>query len=272
MANKVHRRERPKDLKKQRWAAIVAAILAFGMLASVVGGYLGLTYGGGAGLGQEQADPQPEDYLAYYEGEVERLEEYLDQHDPSPPVLVELAENYRYLSFIQQMYFNDQEAVEEYQGRVLSIYETLTDLEPDNPRFRLELINIYQEQQKDESMISEEIAITQQLLRDNPDPVAHLSLIAFLDADGREDLKQEEVDWLYGHLGSRVAGGEADNEENLYYAFLLGEYMDEPAAAKPLLEEILTEESEDSWLYREAENYLSYLETEDDLEEDTYLD
>jgi len=264
--------ERPKDLKKQRWAAIVAAILAFGMLASVVGGYLGLTYGGGAGLSQEQSDPQPDDYLAYYEGEVERLEDYLDDNDPSPSVLQELAENYRYLSFIQQMYFNDHEAVAEYQERLLSIHETLTDLEPDNPRFRLELINLYQEQQKEEDLITDEIAILQELLRDNPDPMIHFSLINLLDAEDREDLKQEEVDWLYGHLGSRVAGGEADNEENLYYAFLLGEYMDEPAAAKPLLEEILTEESEDSWLYREAENYLSYLETEDDLEEDTYLD
>lgn len=269
----VKKTERPRDLKRQRWAAIVAAILAFGMVASVVGGYLGHALGGdGAVMNQQQADPEPEDYLAHYEGEVERLEEHIDEHDPSPSVLRELAENYRYLSLVQQMYFNDMEAVEEYQERLLSIYDTLVELEPDNPRFRLDLINMYEEKGKEEAEIVEEINVVREQLRETPDPMAHFSLITMLDTEDREELFQEEVEWLTGYLESRVVEGTADNEERLYYTYLLGEYLNDQAAAKSMIEEILEDEPEDSWIYREAQNYLNYLQSEEDIEEDLYFD
>jgi len=268
----VKKTERPKDLKRQRWAAIVAAILAFGMLASVVGGYLGHALGGDGAVMNQQADPEPEDYLAHYKGEVERLEEHIDEHGPSPSVLQELAENYRYLSLIQQMYFDDMEAVEEYQERLLSIYKTLVELEPDNPMFRLELISQYKEQGREEAEIAEEISALQDMLREDPDPMVHLSLITLLDTEGREDLFQEEVEWLFGHLESRVMEGAADNEERLYYTFLLGEYLDDQTTAKSMLDGILEDESEDSWIYREAQSYLNYLQSEEDVEEDLYFD
>ncbi len=265
--------EKPRDLKKQRWAAIVAAVLAFGMLASVVGGYLGHALGeNGSVMPRQQADPEPEDYLAFYEGEVERLEDHLEEHEPTPSILQELAENYRYLSMIKQIYFNDQEAVEEYQGRLLSIYETLADMEPDNPMFRLELINLYKERDKEEDLITGEIETLQALLRENPDPMVHLSFITLLDAAGRDELQQEEVGWLFGHLEGKVVEGTADNEERLYYTFLLGEYLDDQATAESMLEDILEDEPEDSWIYREAQNYRSYLQTEEDVEEDIYFD
>ncbi len=265
--------ERPKDLKRQRWAAIVAAVLAFGMVASVVGGYLGHTLGGeGAGIPQEHADPEPEDYLDYYEGEVERLEEHLEEHDPSPAVLQELAENYRYLSLIKQMYFNDHEAVEKYQERLLSIYETLADMEPENPRFRLELIGFYKELEKDDDLISDQITILQKLLRENPDPAVHLSFVTLLDTGNREELQQEEIGWLFDYLETRVTEGTADNEEHLYYTFLLGEYLGDQATAKSMLEDILEDETGDSWIYREAQNYLRYLQSEDDVKDDIYFE
>jgi len=265
--------ERPRDLKNQRWAVIVAAVLAFGMLASVVGGYLGHALGdNGSVMPQQQADPEPEDYLAFYEGEVERLEEHLEEHGPNPTILQELAENYRYLNLIKQMYFNDQEAVEEYQDRLLSIYETLVDMEPDDPMFRLELINIYKEQDKEEDLITGEIAVLQELLRENPDPMVHLSFITLLDAAGKNELQQEEVEWLFGHLEGRVVDGTADNEERLYYTFILGEYLDDQDTAKTMLEGILEDEPEDSWIYREAQNYQRYLQANEDVEDDIYFD
>ncbi len=269
----VKKTERPKDLKKKRWAAVVAAVLAFGMLASVVGGYLGHALGGnGAVMPGQQADPEPEDYLAFYESEVERLEEHLEEHDPSPAVLQELAENYRYLSLIQQMYFNDLEAVEEYQERLLFIYETLTDLEPDNPMYRLELIGFYKELGQDEELISKEIAVLQELLRENPDPMIHLSFITLLDTEDRADLQREEIEWLFGYLENKVIEGTADNQERLYYTFMLGEYLDDQVTAEAMLEDILEDEPEDSWIYREARNYLNYLQSEHDAEEEIYFD
>ncbi len=264
--------ERPRDLKRQRWAAVVAAVLAFGMLASVVGGYLGHALGGDGAVMNQQADPEPEDYLAHYKGEVERLEEHIDEHDPSPAVLQELAENYRYLSLIKQMYFDDMEVVEEYEERLLSIYQTLVEIEPDNPQFRLELVNHYKEQGIEEAEITEEISDLQDMLREDPDPMVHLSLITLLDTEDREELYQEEVEWLFGYLESKVVEGTADNEEHLYYTFLLGEYLGDQATAKSVLEEILEDEPEDSWIYAEAHNYLNYLQSEEDVEEDLYFD
>ncbi len=265
--------ERPKDLKKQRWAAIVAAILAFGMIASVVGGYLGHALGGeGAGLPQQQAEPEPEDYLAHYEGEVKRLEEHLKEHEPSPAVLQELAENYRYLSLIHQLYFDDPEAVAEYQNRLISLYDDLVDLEPDNLNYRLELISLYQEQQKDEALIMQEVAILKKLLRDDPNPSVHFSLIAVLEAGEMEELHQQEVEWLFDYLQPKIDQETADSEEQLYYAIMLGEYQDEPETSISLLEGIMEAESEDTWVYREAQNYLNYLQTEDLSEEDIYFD
>ena len=71
-----------KNLKKQRWAVIVAAVLALGMIVSLVGSFIIQAVGGGDPLLPEQqinqqAEPQPEDYLDYYRSEVERLDEYL---------------------------------------------------------------------------------------------------------------------------------------------------------------------------------------------------
>lgn len=269
------RTERPKDLKKQRWAGIVAAILAFGMIASVVGGYLGHALGGeGAGLPQQQAeaDPEPEDYLAHYEREVERLEEHLEEHESSPAVLRELAENYRYLSLIHQLYFDDPEAVAKYQDRLLSLYDDLVEMEPENLNYRLELISLYQEQQKDEALILKEVSTLKELLHEDPDPGVHFSLIAVLEAGGMEELHQQEMEWLYDYLQAKIDEETAGAEEKLYYSIMLGEYQDEPERAKSILEMIMEEEDEDTMVYREAQNYLNFLQAEDLSEDDIYFD
>jgi len=263
------KKERPKTLKNQRWAAIVAAILAFGMVASVVGGYIGQAIGGESVMQNQQADPEPEDYLAYYEGEVDRLEEYLEEHDePSPVVLQELADNYRYLIFIKQIYFDDADTLEEYQERLLALSETLVDKEPDNPEHRLNLLNLYFEMQEDEEAIDEEIDALQEVLHENPDPMIHLSLIGLLSSVDEEQKSREEVDWLYSYLDGRVADGRADTEEQYIYSVLLGEFLDDPVTAEAILEGILEEESEESVIYSEALNYLNHLQSDSDDEAD----
>ncbi len=258
---------RAKDIKKQRWAAIVAAVLAFFMIASLAGVYISQAIGGeGTIMPGQQADPEPEDYLAYYEGEAERLEKQLEEHGPNELILQELAENYRALSYLHQIYFDDQEAIEEYERRLLSVYQTLVEMEPANPMFRLQLINLYLEQQK-EQHLDEEISVLQDLLRKDPDPLVHISLIGLLDSMEKEDLSREEIEWLQQYLEDRIDQGLADNEEYLYYAILLGEYFDDPVTAKSILDNILKEESEESIIYRDALDYLNHLKTDQDLDE-----
>ncbi len=261
-------RQRPTNLKNQRWAGIVAAILALGMLVSVVGAYIGQTVGGGgAPLSEQQAEPEPEDYLNYYEGEVERLEEQIQDGEVSEAMLLELAENYRYLTIVQQVFFDDREAVKEYEEKLVSIFSDLAELEPLNPTYRLELINLYIEQGEDEDLIAAEVNVAQELLRDDPDPMLHLSLVQLLSIAGKDELMEEEAEWLDDYLGSRAASGVADNEELFYYALLLGEYRGDPAAAENILEDILEEESEESAIYQNALSYLEYFRANNDEQE-----
>jgi len=266
------KKEQPKTLKKQRWAAIVAAILALGMLVSAVGAYLGQGFGQEGGvMPNQQADPEPEDYLAYYEEEVERLEEYLEEHEPTAVVLRELAENYQFLVFIKQVYFDDQEAVREYKERMASIYESLIDKEPEAPEHRYELINLYLELQEEDQLIEEEVSVLIDTLHENPDPMVHISLIETLTVMDKEDKIEEEVNWLHHYLQGRVADETADNEERYIYAVLVGEYLEDPGAAESILEEVIEEEDEGSRIYQAARQYLSFLEADDDYEEDDVL-
>ncbi len=238
------------------------------MLVSVAGIYIGQAMGNDAGIVPEQPqEPQPEDYLNYYQAEVERLEAHIEEHEPSEAVLMELAENYRYLIFIQQAFFDDHETLEEYRKRLASLYRDLIDLDPSNPEYRLELVRLYVEEQEEEELIEEEIAGLRDLLREEPEPLVQLSLINVLSAAGEEELFQEELDILHEQLETKIAEDKADNEERFYYAVLLGEYLNETAAAKEMVEQVLEDESEESWIYHEAVNYLSYLRTNDEDED-----
>ncbi len=261
------KKERPKNLKNQRWAGIVAAILALGMVVSLVGAYIGQAVGGGAPLPDQQAEPEPEDYLNYYEGEVERLESYLEENEATEAVLLELAENYQYLTIVHQVFFDDQDAVEKYEQKMVSTFQSLVEQEPDNPTYRIELINLYLEQRAGEDLIEEQVEYTKDLLHENPEPMLHLSLIQLLSTAGEDGLVEEEAEWLQEYMAARVASGQADNEERFYYAILLGEYQGEINTAKDILEEVLEEESEDSTIYQNALTYLEYFRADNDEQE-----
>jgi hypothetical protein len=256
---------RAKDIKKQRWAGIVAAILALGMLISLVGVYIGQAVGGSrASLPEQQAEPQPEDYLEHYENEVERLELYLDEHEASEAVLLELVENYRYLTYIQQIFFDDQDSLVGYNERLVALYDTLIEMAPDKAQYRLDLLNLYIEQGADQVLISEQIASLQGMLREEPDPMANLTLISLLSSTGEAETAEEEALWLFTYLEDRVASGLADNEERYYLAVLLGEYLDDRAQALTIIDEILAVEDEESAVYLEAVNYRNYIQSDTD--------
>lgn len=256
---------RAKDIKKQRWAGIVAAVLALGMLVSLVGVYLGQSVGGSkASLPEQQAEPQPEDYLAHYENEVERLEIYLDEHEATEAVLLELVENYRYLTYIQQIFFDDQDSLESYQERLVDHYKTLVEMVPGKAQYRLDLLNLYIEQGADQELIAEQITPLQEMLREAPDSMAHLTLISLLSSTGETETAQEEAQWLYTYLEDRVNSGLSDNEERFYFAVLLGEYLDDRAQAITIIDEIIAVEDEESAVYLEASNYRNYIQSDSD--------
>jgi hypothetical protein len=256
---------RAKDLKNQRWAAIVAAILALGMLLSLLGVYIGQAVGSrneGPVAPQQQTEPQPEDYLAYYEEEVQRLEAYLDEHDSTVPVLLELAENYRYLIFIQQVFFENEAAVEASRNNLASIFTELIAMEPENLGYRLEMINLKLEMEE-EAAVADEIASLLNVLREEPNPVIHLSLINLMTSAGLTEGTEEEIAWLYEYLSERSDTGEAGSEDRFYLAVIYGEYLNDADTATELLEELLAEEEEDSPVYQDVLSYMAYLQTGD---------
>ena len=269
---------RARDLKKQRWAGIVAAVLALAMIISLVGVYISQALRSDRVVPPEQeAELQPEDYLAYYQDQIDDLESFLQDNQPTEAVLLELAENYRYLEYIRQMFFDDPEALEIVQARLIEIYLDLIDLEPDKPQYRLELINYYREMGQ-EGLADEEIQIMIAKLRETPDPLYHLALIGLLKAEGESDpelaeVAASEIGWLKQYFEDRLESAPLDSQDQFYYAVLLGEYLDESDAAEAILTAIIASEAEESKVHQDALSYLGYLrpdliETEQDPEND----
>ncbi len=253
---------RAKDLKKQRWATIVAAILALGMIVSLVGVYLGQAGSNRTALPEQQQEPQPEDYLAFYEGEVERLEKHLDENEPTEPVLLELAENYRYLVFIQQVFFEDQQVLAESRENLAAVFEELLEINPEQNEYRYELISLSMDMDSSHDQINAQVEDLLDRLHEKPDPMVHLALINLLAPQDEEGRYEEEIEWLRNHLEPLHQTESANNEELFYYAVLIGEYYDQQDEAADILEQIIDQEPEDSSVYQDATTYLSYLETE----------
>jgi hypothetical protein len=262
---------RARDLKKQRWAGIVAAILAFGMLVSLVGVYIGQT------LRRDQVVPpgqqeelQPDDYLAYYQQQVDNLELYLEDNEPTENVLLELAENYHYLVYIRQMFFDDQDKLQETEDKLANVYRSLVDLEPDKAQYRLELINFYLSLDQDDPAV-EQINVLLGQLHENPDPLYHLSLVGLLNSVGEikpalGELATDEIEWLKAYFEGLIDAGPLDSQDQFYYAVLLGEYLDDREAAEELLTQILEQEDEESEVYQDALGYRSYLRPAEEIE------
>jgi len=264
---------RARDLKKQRWAGIVAAILALGMVLGLFGpNVYHAIFGSGTTLPDQQSEPEPQDYLDYYEGEVERLESQLEDNEGSEALLLELAENYRYLIVVQQVFFNNEDAIADYQERLIDVYSSLTSVAPSNMQYRLELAYLFFEGSEDRSKMLDEASEISDFLRLNPDPLYHLSLIQLLDLAGESEMAINEAQWLESHLEEKISEGTADNDERFYYAVLLGEYLGNTTSAKLILEEVIEEESEESRLYQNALAYLQFFQAESDDDQDITVD
>jgi hypothetical protein len=252
-------RVRAKDIKKQRWAGIIAAVLALAMIVSLVGAYLAQRGGSSDETAPEQqADLQPDDYVDHYQGEIERLEQYLEEHEPTEAVLLELSENYRSLVFIQEVFFDDEAKLQSYRENLISVYDQLIEMSPDKALYRMELAYLLFDK-GDEDKVDQEIETIGQMLHKDADARTHLALIELLSSMEREQLLEEEIAWLQSYLEDEIFAGRADNEDQFYYAVLKGEYLGQKSEAEAILQDIIDEESEDSSLYAEAVNYLDYL-------------
>jgi hypothetical protein len=215
----------------------------------------------------QQAELQPEDYLAHYQQQVDSLELYLEDNEPTEAVLLELAENYRYLVYIRQMFFDDQNALDEAQDRLAAVYLSLVEIEPDNPQYRLELINFYLGVEQGD-IATEQIAVLLGQLHEKPDPLHHLSLVGMLSSikETKPDLGElaaEEINWLQVYFTEMQEAGSLSGQDRFYYAVLLGEYLEEREAAEELLSLILEQEEEDSKVYQDALGYRDYLRAAD---------
>ncbi len=230
------RKVKSKDIKKQRWASIVAAILAVGMLLSLMGAFIGSLIGGAidqpqAVPAQQEQSQDPEEILERYQAEVDRLEAYLEEYEPSAAVLLELAQAYQYLISVRQVLSGEPDLIEADQMRLAGVYERLIELDPDSPYYRLELVYLY-------GMLE------------------------------KQDLLDQEVVFLEQYFSEIVENETAEALDHYYYAVLLGEFMGEPDAAKEQIQAVLEQEDDESILYQEALGYLEYLEASAVAEED----
>lgn len=262
MAEKKTRVKR-KDIRKQRWAAFIAGLLALAMAISAIAAYSGHLLDPGRG---EQANPgqevDPDAAREICLGEIERLQKYISEIGPTVPVLGELV---RYYAALIQLEAGGGKASEEtlqgYRDDLLEACRDLIELEPDQPLHRLQLLNYYQEFEEGEDAIDGEIEALRLLLHENPEPSAALMLIGFLkNLEEQAAIMEEEIDWLKAHLEQLDAEEKMNSEERYYYAYLLGQYIEDTGAATEQLNAILEQESEESNLYGAAKSYLEQLE------------
>lgn len=263
------KKETKRNIKKNRVAAIVAAILALGMILSTA------TFVGGPMLleifAKDRSNPPGsewdlEAYREQFIADIENLEDYVAEFGPSVAVLENLAENYANLIMIEQTFYDEPDTVKGYQQKLLGAYRDLIDLEPEEPFYRLRLLAAYLEAEEDEAVVREEVEILTGMLHDNPDPVYSMQFIYLLQELQYEAEAREETTWLKEYLNARLSGDDTDNTERLYYAYLLAEYDADKEGALEQLGIILDEEEAESDLYKQAELYRDQLLAEDEGE------
>ena len=251
--------------KRKIWASIIAAVLALAMALSAVAVFLGYLLDRDDDTVNPGGQLDLEAYREYYLGEVERLQKYIDEYGPTVPVLSELVQAYSLLIQIEK---GDEEAAEEtikgYEDNLKKFSLELVELEPDKSEHRLQLLYVYEQIDEDEENIAEEIGALRELLHENPDPPSSLKLIGFMKSSKlQEEIMNEEIDRLKEHFEQLEESDELNSENRYYYAYLLGEYLEEPRAAEDQLLLIMEKEPEDSTFYSAAKNYLEQLRKEE---------
>jgi hypothetical protein len=258
------KKKRPRSVRNNKWAVVIAAILAFGMLLSSVAIYLGNLNRGEAGGPDQSWDLEA--LLEQYSDKAAQLEAYIEEHGPNVVVLENLAENYYYLMMFQQMVGAEEEELVDYQAKLVYVFQNLLELEPDELRYHLELLEAYRSADTDDVVMLEQVARLQELLRENPVPNVGLSLIGFLESIGQDELVQEEAAWLGEYLAEQLLGEPADdhNYTRYLYAVLLAQYQGEMETALEQLDLILGSEPEESALYASVQEYRNHLTAEEE--------
>ncbi len=268
MADKKNKPSR-KNIRKQRWAAVVAGILALGMLVSLFFIYFDYMTGSGGAAGSDQGIDL-EEYLEYYKYNAEQLEEYIEEHGPTQAVLESLAESYNSLIMLQQLFAGESESEEipALQSKLVVVYESLIELIPSDLRYRIELLHAYRSIDADEDIVLEQAVLLGDLLRESPKSTVHLQLINFLSLMDVEQLMDEEISWFKTYLEQRIEDEAADNIDRYCLAILLAEYMEDTETAYAQLALILETEEEGSSLYNEAMQYKEKLEVLEETPDD----
>lgn len=252
-----------KSIRKQRWAAVVAGVIAVGMLVSSVFVYFDNMAGSGRAAGPDQ-NMSLEDYLAYYKSSAEQLEAFIEEHGPTKAVLESLLESYNYLLMFQQL-SGESGDIPVLQEKMIGVYQLLIELAPDELRYRLDLLYAYKSIDADEETILAQAELLGELLRENPASYLHLQLINFLASVEGEELLQEEIAWFSAYLEQRIEDETADNIDRYCMAVLAAEYLEDIETAYAQLARVMETEEEGSSLYNQAKQYQERLtELEDD--------
>ncbi len=263
-----------KSIRKQRWASIVAAIIAGGMLLSAVimGG--GSIFSGPPG-GNTNPGPDLKAYRDALEREVENRETYIKQYGPTAAILKSLVEKYHELIYAQELVAvvepsdGDAERLLGYREKLILVFRSLIELEPEEAAHRIGFLDVYRAVEEDEALVLAEILSVRELLHRKPDPRYNLFIISLLHSMEQEELVQEEAAWLREYMEPKLAAGELENPDRYYYAWLMGEYVGDTETALEQLAVILAGEPESGELYQAAKNYQARLQAPDETENST---
>ncbi len=268
MASKKQKSSR-RNFRQQRWAAIIAGIIALGMLVSSIIYYLDYLTGRAQ---TPTRDWKLEDYLEYYRDQVEHYENFIEEHGPTVAVLEALAENYYHLLVFGQMLSDQDEKQAENQAelkqKLVAVYLDLIELAPEELHYHIDLLYAYQTAEADDETILERVALLSELLRESPEIHVHMHLISYLTQAEMEEQLAEEAAWLRAYLEQRIADEEADNMDRYYLAVLAAEHQDDLETALEQLDHILETEEEDSSLYSEAQQYRDRLTAKEEEPEE----
>lgn len=264
---------RRTSFRQRRAAIIIASLLALGMVLSVVLIYADYMFSDRPARPGDDLDQFRKHYeqeREYYEQQVANLKEALDITDnPSPALLRDIAAYYRDLVEIQlflQHFEDETDLLEGYRDELVKTYRDLLEMEPHDIGLRKEFLNIYYNLVDDPAAALEIALSLRDMLRENPQTLDYVEMILIMNHLEKDEFVDEESAWLREYFEDMLSAGEMENLDRYYYAFLLGNILDEPDLAREQLILILDTEEEESALYNQAKSYLEFMDADDEDE------
>ena len=158
-------------------------------------------------------DASPQDFMEELREEAERLENYIEEREPTVPVLQELAQIYRTMSM-----FMEEEEVN-YTEKATIVMEDAVELDPSDPGNYLFLFELYNELGKTEEAVEKaetlEAMLLEQLENDPADNTSRFYYSILLEdyhgdlSAAREQLEmildtEPEESQLYAHAKTEI--------------------------------------------------------------------